>query len=49
MNNFSTLAAPALPIIHKVNYFKLQEKNPSFAAIRFILECCEKLEGEHFL
>ncbi|KAG5680760.1 hypothetical protein PVAND_010247 [Polypedilum vanderplanki] len=28
----------------KINYYKLYERNPTYAAIRFILECCQKLE-----
>lgn len=43
-SNLATFSSPPPVIIHKTNYYKLAEKNATYASIKFILECCHKLE-----
>lgn len=47
--NSSYLSHHPLPSISKENYYQLYKKNSTFAAVRFILECCEKLECKYLL
>ncbi|XP_070490771.1 cyclin-Q [Chironomus tepperi] len=42
-NNFNVAVQQALPI-NKTNYYRLLEKNSAFGSVKFILECCQKLE-----
>lgn len=35
---------PNPPQITRTNYYKLCEKNPVYTSIKFMLECCHKLE-----
>lgn len=35
-----------LPPAVKINYYQLYQKNSSFAAVKFISECCVKLGGK---
>lgn len=36
----------SLATTQRTNYYQLCEKNPAYAAIKFTLECCIKLEGK---
>lgn len=47
MAYFNNQYAPQQPTSSgRTNYFQLYQKNSNFAVIKFILECCNKLEGK---
>ena len=48
MAYFVPMSAPPPPLLKK-NYFQLYQKNSNFTSIKFIQECCIKLEGEFLL